>query len=183
ASCVALAEAPETVSPDRLTRLLPSAWSGQRLLELACRTLFVRERGYLIVDDTVIPTPFATAIAGLAGVFSSLEGKPGYGPSVGILVWPTGMLRSPLGMRLWRKGGPSKYALALALLSYARHRLRCRPDYRLCDAWYPARALLKRIRDDGWYVVCRLKKHRRFNGPAVRPHRRHPYWAEGGWLS
>jgi hypothetical protein len=34
ASCVALAEALETVSHDRLTRLLQSDWSGQRLLDL-----------------------------------------------------------------------------------------------------------------------------------------------------
>jgi hypothetical protein len=47
ASCVALAEALETVSHDRLTRLLQSDWSGQRLLDLTCRTLFVLERGYL----------------------------------------------------------------------------------------------------------------------------------------
>jgi hypothetical protein len=31
--------------------------------------------------------------------------------------------------------------------------------------------------------VCRLKKNRRFNGHAVRQHRRHPYWTEIGWLS
>ena len=78
---------------------------------------------------------------------------------------------------------PVKYALALELLSYARNRLRCRPDYVLFDAWYPSRRLLKRISDYGWYFVCRLKKNRRFNGQALRIHRRHPYWAEGGWLT
>jgi hypothetical protein len=52
-SCVALAEALETVSHDRLTRLLQAKWSGQTLLELAVRTLFVWQRGYLILDDTV----------------------------------------------------------------------------------------------------------------------------------
>jgi hypothetical protein len=129
ASCMALAEALETVAHDRLTRLLQSEWSGQRLLELAFRTLFVWERGYLIIDDTVIPKPFATAIAGLAWVFSSLEGKPVYGLSIVLLVWTNGTLRIPLGMRLWRQGGPSKYALALEWLSSARNRLRCRPDY------------------------------------------------------
>jgi putative transposase len=182
ANCVALAEALETVSHDRLTRLLQSDWSGQRLLELAFRTLFVWERGYLIIDDTVIPKPFAVAIEGLAWVFSSLERKPVYGLSLVMLVWTNGTLRIPLGMRLWRKSGPSKYELALELLSYARNRLRCHPEYVLFDAWYPSRALLKRIRDYGWYFVCRLKKNRRFNGQAVRHHRRHPYWAECGWL-
>jgi hypothetical protein len=163
--------------------MLQADWSGQTLLERTLRTLFVWAHGDLIIDDTVIPKPFAVAIEGLAWVFSSQEHKPVYGLSLVLLVWTNGTLRLPLGMRLWRKGGPSKYALALALLSYARNRLRCRPEYVLFDAWYPSRALLKRIRGYGWYFVCRLKKNRRFNGHAVRHHRRHPYWAEIGWLS
>jgi hypothetical protein len=183
ASGVALAEALETVSHDRLTRLLQADWSGQRLLELACRTLFVWERGSLIIDDTVMAKPLATAIEGLAWVYSSQDHKPVYGLSLVLLVWTNGTVRLPLGMRLWHKGGPSKYAWALELLSYARNRLRCRPEYVLFDAWYPSQALLKRIRDDRWYVVCRLKKNRRFNGHAVRQHRRHPSWTEIGWLS
>jgi putative transposase len=182
-SCVALAEALETVSHDRLTRLLQADWSGQTLLELACRTLFVWERGYLIIDDTVLPKPFATAIEGLAWVFSSQERKPVYGMSLVLLVWTNGTLRIPLSMRVWRRGGPSKYELALELLSYARNRLRCRPAYVLFDAWYPSRRLLKRIRDYGWYFVCRLKKNRRFNGQPLRTYRRHPYWIASGWLT
>ena len=41
ASCVALAEALQTVSHDRLTRMLQADWSGHTLLELAVRSLFV----------------------------------------------------------------------------------------------------------------------------------------------
>ena len=183
ATCVALAEALQTVSHDRLTRMLQADWSGQRLLERAFRTLFVWERGSLIIDDTVVPKPFATAMEGLAWVFSSQDHKPVYGFSVVLLIWTDGHVRIPLGIRLWHKGGPSKYALALELLSYARNRLHCRPEYVLFDAWYPSKALLKRIRDYGWYFVCRLKKNRRFNGQPLRAYRRHPYWAETGWLS
>jgi hypothetical protein len=62
ATCVALAEAVQTVSHDRLTRMLQSDWSGHTLLEVVCRTLFVWDRGFLIIDDTVLPKPFATAI-------------------------------------------------------------------------------------------------------------------------
>ena len=182
-SCVALAEALETVSHDRLTRLLQGDWSGQTLLELTFRALFVWERGYLILDDTVIPKPFATAMESLAWVFSSQQRKPVYGFSLVLLIWTNGTLRIPLGIRLWRKGGPSKYQLALELLSYARNRLRCRPEYVLFDAWYPSKALLKRIHDYGWYFVCRLKKNRRFNGQVLRTYRRHPYWAETGRLT
>src|SRR5215510_5867767 len=87
ATCVALAEALQTVSHDRLTRRLQADWSGQRLLESAVRTLFVWERGSLILDDTVVPKPFATAMEGLAWVFSSQEHKPVYGFSLVLLVW------------------------------------------------------------------------------------------------
>jgi putative transposase len=183
ATCVALAEALQTVSHDRLTRMLQADWSGQTLLESTWRTLFVWERGVLIIDDTVIPKPFATAMEGLAWVFSSQERKPVYGFSVVLLVWTDGKVRIPLGIRQWHKGGPSKYVLALELLSYARNRLCCHPEYVLFDAWYPSKTLLKRIRDYGWYFVCRLKKNRRFNGQPLRAYRRHPYWAETGWLS
>jgi hypothetical protein len=95
------------VSHDRLTRLLQAGWSGQTLLELAVRTLFVRERGYLILADTVIPKPFATAMEGLAWVYSNQERKPVFGFSLVLLVWTNGILRIPLGLWLWRKGGPS----------------------------------------------------------------------------
>ncbi len=122
-------------------------------------------------------------MAGLAWVFSSQQGKPGYGFSVVLLIWTDGRVRMPLGIRLWHKGGPSKLALALELLSYARTRRHCRPAYVLFDARYPAKALLKRLRDYGWYFVCRLKKSRRFNGQPLRTYRRHPYWAESGRLS
>lgn len=86
ATCVALAEALQTVSHDRLTRMLQADWSGQRLLESAFRTLFVWERGYLIIDDTVIPKPFAATIESLAWIFSSQERKPVYGLSLVLLV-------------------------------------------------------------------------------------------------
>lgn len=85
-----------------------------------------------------------------------------------LLIWADGHVRIPLGIRRWHKGGPSKYALALELLRYARNRLPCRPESVLFDAWYPSKALLKRLRDDGWSLVCRLKKNRRFNGQPLR---------------
>ncbi len=116
-SCVALAEALETVSHDRWTRLLQTAWAGHTRLELACRTLFVWARGDLISEDTGLPKPFATTLTGLSGVCSSQERKPVYGLSWGLLVWTNGPLRMPLSRRLWHRGTPAKDELALAWLS------------------------------------------------------------------
>ena len=87
ATCMAMSEALQTVSHGRLTRMLHADWSGQTLPENAGRMLFVWERGYLILDDTVIPKPFATAMESLAWVFSSQERRPVYGFSPVLLVW------------------------------------------------------------------------------------------------
>jgi hypothetical protein len=182
-TCGAWAAVVQTVSHDRLTSMRPADWSGPTLLERACRTLFVWERGSRIMDDTVVPTPFATAMEGLAWVFSSQEHQPLDGFSVVLLIWTEGRVRSPLGIRLWHQGGPSQYVLALELLSSARTRLRWHPEYVLFAAWSPANARLQRIRDDGWYFVCRLKKNRRVHGQPLRASRRHPYWAVTGRLN
>jgi hypothetical protein len=96
----------ETVSHDRLTRLLRANGSGPPLLEHACRTRFVWEPGDLILDDTVIPKPFATPMDRLAWVFSNRKRRQVYGFSLGLLVWSDGTLRIPLLLRLWRKGPP-----------------------------------------------------------------------------
>jgi hypothetical protein len=111
---VTLAEARQTVSHDGLTRLLQANRSGPIRLELAVRTLFVWEQGDLILDDPVLPKPFATALEGLAWVFSSQERKPVDSLSLVLLVWTNGTLRIPLSMRLWHKGSPAQYVLALA---------------------------------------------------------------------
>jgi DDE superfamily endonuclease len=101
------------VSHDRLTRMLHGDGSGHTRLELACRTLFVWERGVLISDETVIPKPYAPAMEGLAWVFSSRERRPVSGFALVLLVWTDGRLRVPLGARLWHQGWPSKYVYNL----------------------------------------------------------------------
>jgi hypothetical protein len=101
------------VAHERLTRMLQAAWSGHTLLELAGGTLFVWGRGSLSLADTVLPKPVASAMEGLAWVFSSQERRPGSGLSVGLLVWTHGTVRIPLALRLWRQGGPAPDAFAL----------------------------------------------------------------------
>jgi hypothetical protein len=53
-TCVAIAQALEMTSHDRLTRMLWGQWSGQTLLDLALRALFTVVGGDLIVDDTIV---------------------------------------------------------------------------------------------------------------------------------
>jgi putative transposase len=163
-TCSAIADAFDSVSHDRLTRMLHGSWSGHTLLDLALRTLFAVMGGYLIIDDTVVDKTYAKWLGEAAWVWSSKHNKVVFGVSVVLLVWTDGQVRIPLAFRCWYKGGPSKGELALELLSYARNRLRCKPQFVLFDSWYPSKKLLKRLRDYGWYFICQLKKNRHFEG-------------------
>jgi Transposase DDE domain len=87
----------------------------------------------------------------------------------------------PLSER--KQGGLSKIDLAIELLSHTRNRLKCKPQFVLFDSWYPAKRLLKRLKDYGWYFVCQLKKHRTLDGVALHAYRQHPYGHAVGHLS
>ena len=116
-TCSAIADACDSVAPDRLPRMLPGTWSGHRRLDLALRTLFTVAGGSLIVADTVVATPSARLLGEAAWVWSHKDRAVLLGVSVGLLGWTDGQSRLPLACRVWHKGGASKYDLALELLS------------------------------------------------------------------
>ena len=182
-TCSAMADALDSASHDRLTRMLQGTWSGHTLLNLALRTLFTVAGGYLILDDTVVEKPYARLLGEAAWVWSSKQKKVVFGVSMVLLVWTDGQIRIPLAFRLWHKGGASKFDLALELLSYARNRLRCKPQFVLFDSWYPSKKLLKRLRDYGWYFICQLKKNRHFEGRPLVRYLQQPYWQALGYLT
>ena len=181
ATGVAFAEALQTVSHDRFEdvaeRLVRAHTPGRRLSHALRLGAWV-----WIIDDAVFPNPLRPRSKALRGYTQARNTNPSMASHWSSWCGRTGSLDSAR-LRLWPRGGPSKYALAVELLSYARNRLCCCPDYVLFDAWYPSRALLKRIHDYGWYFVCRLQKNRRCNGPAVRSSLRHPYGAATGRLT
>jgi hypothetical protein len=182
-TCVTIAEAFAHTTHDRLTRMLNGRWSGQTLLDMALRTLFAVAGGYRILDDTVVAKPSARWLGEAAWVWSTKDKQGIFGVSVVLLVWTDGQVRIPVSYRVWHQGGPSKYALALALLSEARNRLQCKPQWVLCDAWDPSKALRKRLRDSGWSFVCQLKKPRRFDGQPLPRSLQQPYGQAVGFLA
>lgn len=183
ASCLAIADCFEEHSHDRLTRMLKGDWSGHTLLEITLLTLFQFSGGYLLIDDTVAEKPYSKLLEEGAWVYSSKQKKVVFGVPIVLLVWTNGLIRITLGYRLWKKGGPSKFDLALELLSYARNHLKCKPKFVIFDSWYPSKKVLKRIRDYGWYFVCQLKKNRKFQSKALKDYKKHPYWNAIGFLS
>jgi hypothetical protein len=160
-SCVSLALLCARVSHDTLRRVLyrKVPWS-RRLWETFVQGL-VQKGGYRVIDDTSWER-FTHVADAVSWVWSSSVGKPVWGMQVVVLLWTDGKWKVPVGVRIWRQGGPSKVELALGLLSQARHR-GLQPAYVLCDSWYAAAQLLNRhcqlIRTDVSIRVSESRYH------------------------
>ncbi len=181
ATCTALSRV-VSASHDSLTRILQDAklvW--QILLSSFVRKILGKlSDGYLVIDDTVINKSFAKVIDGLAWVFCSKEGRSVLGLNIVVLAWSNGAVTVPLAIKIWKGGGPSKFDLALELLSYARNFLKIKPKYVVFDSWYSSKKILKRLQKYDWVFYTQIKKNRLFNSIQVQRCRKNPYWMEAG---
>lgn len=171
-SCVSLALLCARVSHDTLRRVLYQKvpWS-RRLWEFFVQGL-VQKGGYLVIDDTSWER-FTRVADAVSWVWSSSMGKPVWGMQVVLLLWTNGKWKVPLGIRVWRRGGPSKVELASGLLGQVQ-RQGLQPAYVLADSWYAAAQLLNLLDNWGWRYVMRLKSNRKLATQALRtiwPHR------------
>ena len=186
ATCTALARVVDHASHDRLSRILKDKrLEWQTLLSnLALKTLGKLDRGWLILDDTVLDKSFAKIIENLAWIYSSKEERSVFGLNLVVLAWSNGTLTIPLGVKIWKKAeGKSKYELARELLAYAKNILNIRPDYVVFDSWYGSAAILGDIASYGWTFVCQLKKNRLLDGVQLKKFRKNPYWMAQGKIS
>jgi hypothetical protein len=171
-SCVSLALLCAQVSHDTLRRVLYQKvpWS-RRLWDFFAQGL-VQMGGYLVIADTRWERCTRVSEA-VSWVWSSSMGKPVWGMQVVLLLWTNGKWKVPLGIRIWRKGGPSKVALAIGLLSQAQRR-GLQPAYVLCESWYAAAEIMNLLHGGGWPYVMRRKSNRKFGEYSLRttwPHR------------
>jgi len=169
------------VSHDTLRRVLYEKipWS-RRLWEFFAQPS-VRKGGYLVIDDTSWER-FTRVAQGVSGVWSSRRGKPVWGMQVVLLLWTDGKWKVPLGIRVWRKGGPSKVELAGGLLSQAQRR-GLPPAYVLADSWYAAAQILNLLDGWGWRYVMRFKSNRKLDKQSLRTTWPHRYGHARGKLS
>jgi len=167
-SCVALAQCVVGVSHDGLTRLLQADGCWPTLLWRLCGQRAINQGGWLQLDDTVLEK-WGPMIFGVFWVYSSRLQKVVRGINVVVLIWTDGTRRVPIGIKIWRRGGPSKVVLASKLLRWAR-RLGLMPEYVLFDSWYASKKLLQQVRSYGWHFVTRLRKNRKLAGQPLATH-------------
>jgi DDE superfamily endonuclease len=120
-SCVSLALLCAPMSHDTLRRVLYQKVPWSRRLGHFLAQGLVQTGGYRVSDDTSWER-FARVADAVSWVWSSSVGKPVWGMQVVRLLWTNGKGKVAVGIRLWRKGGPSKVELAIGLLSQARRR-------------------------------------------------------------
>lgn len=185
ATCAALARVVQNVSHDRLSRILKNKkLEWQTLLSgLVSRIAGKLQNGYLIIDDTVIDKSFAKVIENISWIYSSKENRVVQGLNLVVLAWSNGIVTLPLGVKIWKKGGKSKYDLAAELLRYAKKVLRIKPEYVVFDSWYASERILAQLVLYRWTFFCQLKKNRNLNGTQLRSIHSHPYWIEQGTLT
>ena len=176
----AIADAFDSASHDRWTRLRRGIWSGHSLLNLALRALFTVAGGYLIVDDTgggktVGPLARRRGV----GVVEPAEAGGMWGlPRVACLDGGAGPARASVAALAER--GP------LDVRSGPRVAERC-PESRAGSAPVrPVRCVVSREatpqtgRDSGWSCVCPRKNNRRFEGRPLCTYLQHPSWQATG---
>ncbi len=169
-------------SHDNLSRILrDTKLEWKTLLSSFIRKILGKlSNGYLMIDDTVINKSFAKVIENLSWVFCSKEGRSVLGINIVVLAWSNGSITIPLAIKIWKKGGQSKYDFALTLLSYAKNILKIKPKYVAFDSWYSSKKILQVMQKYGWTFYTQIKKNRKFNGAQVKWNHKNPYWIEAG---
>lgn len=104
-SATAISQALGEVSHDTVTRFLHGGWwSARQLLLAAVRVVnWLGDEGWLIVDDVLIPKPYAKLIAFCGWDFDHALRRNVFGLRVVFVVWCNGWLTVPLGFSVWQK--------------------------------------------------------------------------------
>jgi len=97
------------VSHDALTRLLKhSCWTASFLLGAMINQVLLLSTGIvlpsiLILDDVLVPKPFARWIAGAYWDWDHAQHRRSFGHRIVVVVWTNGVIVIPVGFALWHK--------------------------------------------------------------------------------
>lgn len=166
-SCVEAARVqpsqPDPPAHDAFTRLLTRLEPDPDTLWAEARTQVRRSDGVLVVDDTTLDKPHATAIELVTRHWSGKHGAVVPGINLVSLLWTDGDRHIPCDYRIYDKAdGRTKndHFGDMIRAAYARG---FAPRCVVFDGWYSSSENLKLVRNCGWTWLTRLKSNRLVN--------------------
>jgi hypothetical protein len=107
-TATAIAASVGLISHDGLSRLVQGlGWTLGQGASLAVRLVqALGVEGYLVLDDVLIPKPFASLIAFGGWDYDHSLKRHAFGQRLVFVVWSTGWLVIPLAFAFWQKGPP-----------------------------------------------------------------------------
>ncbi len=119
--------------------------------------------GYLILDDVLIPKPFARYVAGAYPAYDHAQKRHVVGQRLVVLIWTNGVFCVPISFVVWHhrlfvRTYRTKNQLARLLIYWAvRHRIPC--TYLTFDNWYASKQNLKFFTHLGLIFVTKLRRN------------------------
>ena len=155
------ADGESKVAHDAYTRLLQRLPPDSAALWAEVSACIERDKGMLIIDDTTLDKPYASAMALVSRQWSGKHHAVVQGINLISLVWSDGDAALPCDYRLYHKqqDGLSKNDHFRDLLQRA-HERGFRPSLVAFDSWYSSLENLKLVRGFGWEWLTRLKSNR-----------------------
>jgi putative transposase len=154
---------PAAPAHDAFTRLLTRLEPDPETLWTEARTQVRLADGVLVVDDSTLDKPYATAIELVTRHWSGKHHAVVRGINLVSLLWTDGDRHIPCDYRLYDKADGRTKNDHFADMIRAAHARGFRPRCVLFDGWYSSLDNLKLIRSCGWVWLTRLKSNRLVN--------------------
>jgi putative transposase len=157
---------PDQLDPpahDAFTRLLTRLEPDPDTLWGEAETQVQRSEGVLVVDDSTLDKPYATAIELVTRHWSGKHHAVVQGINLVSLLWTDGDRHIPCDYRIYDKADARTKNDHFADMIRAAHTRGFKPRCVAFDGWYSSLDNLKLIRNCGWVWLTRLKSNRLVN--------------------
>lgn len=151
----------EGVAHDSISRFLSGTKLTPKLLWEYSSHFVEKDKGVLILDDSVLDHPHAKKMGLAQWQYSGTHHDVVFGIGLTTLLWSNTTQHIPVDFRVYapEEDGFTKNQHAREMLTLARHK-QFAPEMVLMDSWYGSLETLKLIRDFNWIFVTRLKSNR-----------------------
>lgn len=152
---------PDPPAHDAFTRLLTRLEPDPDTLWAEAQPQVDRAGGVLVVDDSTLDKPYATAIELVSRHWSGKHRAVVQGINLVSLLWTDGDRHIPCDYRIYDKADARTKNDHFGDMIRAAHARKFTPRCVVFDGWYSSLENLKLLRSCGWVWLTRLKANRK----------------------